>query len=73
MLDDFKTLTLYGDGRPSRRRSRKRDKGHDAQFAALWRWVNEDVEPEGPDPLATMGATLTALRAAEAGATLPLD
>jgi predicted dehydrogenase len=70
VLDDFKTLTVFGEGRPSRRRSRKSDKGHEAQFAALRRWLDGTEEPEGPDPLETMAVTLTALRAAEAGATL---
>jgi predicted dehydrogenase len=74
VLEDFRRLTLHGDGRARSTRSRQ-DKGHDAQFRELRRVV-EGGEPEGPDPLATMAVTLAALRSAETGEAVrpaPLD
>ena len=69
VLDDFKRLELHGDGRTRTRRSRGRDKGHAAQFEAL----AAGGVPPGPDPLATMAATLAALRSAETGETVALQ
>ena len=70
VLVDFERLELHGDGR-SRTTKSRRDKGHEAQFAAL-----AAGETTSPDPLATMAVTLAALRSAETGATVvpaPLD
>jgi predicted dehydrogenase len=64
VLDDFRSLALFEGGR-RRRRSRSSDKGHDTQFLALRRLVESGEEDDPPDPLASMAATLAALRSAE--------
>jgi predicted dehydrogenase len=64
ILDDFRSLRLAGDGRTRRSSQRSRDKGHRAQFVAFRQAVDGNASYEPPDPLATMAATLAALRAA---------
>jgi predicted dehydrogenase len=64
VLDDFRSLTLHGSRRKRRLGRRSRDKGHAAQFEHLFQLLQGRSEPEGPDPLDTMSATLDALEAA---------
>ncbi len=61
-LRDGSSCTATGER--ARTKSR-RDKGHEAQFAALAARAETS-----PDPLATMAVTLAALRSAETGATV---
>lgn len=72
VLDDFRSLKLYGPGRPRSRSSRSADKGHFAQFEALRRWVDGTAEPAGPDALDSMAATLAALQSAQTGQAVPV-
>lgn len=67
-LDDFRSLTLFGAGRPSTRRDRGGDKGHKAQLVHLAAVLRGERAVELPDPLDTMAATLTALRDAQGAA-----
>jgi hypothetical protein len=48
------------------------DKGHRAQFAHLHDVLVNGAEPVAPDPLDTMGVTLSALRSAETGSVVTL-
>jgi len=45
VLDDFRELTLYGPGKPRRRRLRTQDKGHNAEVAAFVKGVREGRYP----------------------------
>jgi predicted dehydrogenase len=68
VLDDFRSLTLYGLGRRRRRNARSQDKGHGRQFANLHRWAETGEDPVEPDPLESMAVSLAALASAETGA-----
>ncbi len=65
ILDDFRSLRIFGKGRARRAGNRSRDKGHRAQLVAFRDGLDGGTAFEPPDPLATMGVTLAALRAAE--------
>jgi predicted dehydrogenase/threonine dehydrogenase-like Zn-dependent dehydrogenase len=66
IVDDYRTLTLYGRrGRPSRRVG-KQDKGHSAQFESLIRELG-GAGPAELDPLDSMATTLEALAAMHVG------
>jgi predicted dehydrogenase/threonine dehydrogenase-like Zn-dependent dehydrogenase len=60
-LDDFRSIELVGDGRPRRRHQKGQDKGHTRQLIAFRNVLAGEAPIEGPDPLRTMGVTLTAL------------
>lgn len=64
ILDDFRSLQLFGKGRARRSRGRGQDKGHRRQLVAFRDVLGGGPGFEGPDPLATMAITLAALRAA---------
>lgn len=66
IIDDFRTLTVYGRrGRPVRRVA-KQDKGHAAQFAALMTELHSPRRVE-LDPLDSMQTTLEARVAMQTG------
>ena len=67
VLDDYRTLTMYGRRGRRTRRVAKQDKGHSAQFASLIRELGGTGRVE-LDPLESMGTTLQALAAMHAGA-----
>jgi predicted dehydrogenase/NADPH:quinone reductase-like Zn-dependent oxidoreductase len=70
VLDDFRSLTLHGNGRRRTRRSRARDKGHDAQFVHMRAILDGRRSDEEVDFLDSMEVTLAALRAAQRGETV---
>ncbi len=67
ILDDFRSLTLYGNGRrPTRLRARGQDKGHAAQAVGMRDLLTTGaIPPDHFDPLDSMSATLAALRSAQ--------
>jgi predicted dehydrogenase/threonine dehydrogenase-like Zn-dependent dehydrogenase len=73
LLDDFRELRLYGDGRPQTRRSRRRDKGHAAELERFARLVRGDEVPNAAADIAAMRLTFAALRALGHGAEEPLQ
>ena len=60
ILHDFRRLELLGSGRSRVLRNRRQDKGHRAQFVAFRRAIAGETLG-GPDPIETMGVTLSAL------------
>ena len=65
VLSDFQELELLDGGQSEKVTSRTRDKGHDAQFAAIATALRSGAPGvPGPDPLETMSVTLRALASA---------
>jgi predicted dehydrogenase/threonine dehydrogenase-like Zn-dependent dehydrogenase len=64
-LDDFRLLRLMDGRRAWRRRTRRADKGHAAQFAHLRSALQSEAAPDDVDPLDTMSVTLDGLTSAE--------
>jgi predicted dehydrogenase/threonine dehydrogenase-like Zn-dependent dehydrogenase len=64
LLDDFRSLKLMNGRKIERAGSRAQDKGHSAQFAALWDVLAGGAALRGPDPLVSMEVTLAAESAA---------
>jgi predicted dehydrogenase len=63
VVDDFRQLQLYGGGRPSRRRLRSQNKGHNAEIAAFIHGVRHGGYPV---PLSEIEeVTLTAIAVVE--------
>jgi polar amino acid transport system substrate-binding protein len=72
-IDDFDRAVFWGDGRPRKRRSRGRDKGHGEEirrFAGAMR--GEEAPPPFEDALVSSRLTLAALRSLETGAEEPV-
>jgi predicted dehydrogenase len=67
ILNDWRVLEANRDGRVSRTRRRKRDKGHSAQLGHLKQVLIGAEEPEDLSPLETMAWTLRALESAGTG------
>lgn len=66
-LDDFRQLTLYGQSRAKRSRTRAQDKGHRAQCVFLASQIAGRAHEEAPDVLETMRVTLDAASPAAQG------
>ncbi len=74
ILSDFTRLTLFDGARRNSIRSRRRDKGHEAQALDLYTRVTaQSGQLFSPDPLATMAVTLDALHSAETSRTQSTD
>jgi predicted dehydrogenase/threonine dehydrogenase-like Zn-dependent dehydrogenase len=68
VLDDFRSLTLYGGGRRRRVRGRGQDKGHADQAVVLHELLSRGTAPPaGIDPLDSMSTVLAGLRSAQVG------
>jgi hypothetical protein len=67
VLNDFRSLTLYGGRRGRRQRGLRRGKGHREQFSAFDAALRSGSPPAIPSHLETMRVTLAALRSAEVG------
>jgi predicted dehydrogenase/threonine dehydrogenase-like Zn-dependent dehydrogenase len=73
VLDDFSSLKLVDPGGRRHVKSHRGNKGHRPQLAAFRSLLQGAVSASEPDPLATMGVTLAALRAAETGGSIALS
>ena len=67
VLDDFTALVTYEGRRKQAKKSRGRDKGHDAQFRHFSELVSGATNQETPTTLDTMPVVLAALESAETG------
>jgi predicted dehydrogenase/threonine dehydrogenase-like Zn-dependent dehydrogenase len=67
-IDDFRSLQIWGSGRPVRQRWRRQDKGHRHEMTAFIDWVL-DGKPAWrvEDALVTTAVTLAVLRSLETG------
>jgi predicted dehydrogenase len=73
VLDDFSSLELAGSGGRRHVRSHRGNKGHRPQLVEFRAQLEGGAIGAEPDPLATMGVTLAALRAGETGTAVALS
>jgi predicted dehydrogenase/threonine dehydrogenase-like Zn-dependent dehydrogenase len=73
ILDDFTALTTYEGRRRRVTKSRRRDKGHDAQFRHFLELMSGRSSAITPTTLDTMSVVLASLESAEAGSPTTLD
>jgi predicted dehydrogenase/threonine dehydrogenase-like Zn-dependent dehydrogenase len=68
LIDDFRAITLWGNGRRRRERMRTRDKGHSEEMRLFARVARgEHAPPPAEQALTSMRVTFAALRALETG------